>query len=79
MVRVEQSASPHQRLPGAQLLWRQELALLTPLKCVVYGLCCGLYGYCSLLRTIRLQRQTQDVRRVWMSINQSRKQKTAQC
>ena len=50
----EHSAGPHQRLPRAQLLRRQELALLTPLQRVLNGLCCGLYGYCSLLRAIRL-------------------------
>ena len=44
----------YQAFPGAELLRRQELALLAPLQRFPNGLRCRLYGHCSLLWAVRL-------------------------
>ena len=79
-MRVEWSPQSHQRLPGVQLLWRQELALLTPLLCILYSLCCGLYGDSSLLRAVRLDMKRRcEVRCRIMCTNALSTRGTVQC
>ena len=72
-VRVEWSAWPHQRLPAAQLLRRQELALLPPLQHGLNGLRRGLYGYRSLLWAVRLSTETS------LELHSDTQAPTAQC